>query len=422
MHKAFQVFYLIAVLLISLVLAWQVIKLGYAKHQFGRFAELKGIDVYNNVYKTNPNNLGNLFKLARYYSETGDYKRSNKFLAEALAVDPSYGRAMSLYVRNYQNLSETQRAEQAANYAVQLWPAHSFVRRELFSFWDSLDNKEKMMEQLNVLLLRQPSQWTRSEIYKLLDTWVEDPKNRQLLLPYLITPPSWWESYFSHLAHQKGSLDQLEFLYQRRLRKGKAPLSEREISVLVSKLTREKQWRRAYRIWSESLSDELKKYNNGIFDGGFESAEKNSFFTWNLQRSKTFDAKIATSYGVSGRRALWVKFKQKKPVNFKGVFQRVSLPSGNVTISMKARVDGSIGEKGLKWRLRCINNNQLLGESKAFISRDPWRETEFDAVIPTEDCEVQMLRLEASSHYVHHQIFSGALWFDQIGFGSTRTE
>jgi len=404
--------YKILVLVAVAVVGWRVYILGYSNVLSGSFSETKEIEVYKKAYALDNHNLGAIFKLAKNYHDKDDYERSNDYLFEALSVDPSYGRASGLLLNNFSKLGLTAEAKKAAYFSSKQWPAHSYVRAHLLDYWLLQGNKQKIFEELNVLLIRNPS--LRKSIYPTLDLWAKDSTLRPLFSPYTASPPNWWNSYFSHMAYAKDSLSELDYFYSERL-KSKTALSESEVRLMTQRLIKEKQWRKAHAVWVDGLPEKLKKYSKALFDGGFESGMKNEPFSWRFPKSKIFKASAGSTYGMKGRKALHLKFKRKKYINFRHISQRLILSSGKYTLGMRVRIDSNIGEKGLKWRLYCTGvKPSILGETESFITRKSWHSLIVSLEIPTENCDEQELRLEASSKYAHYQVFSGSLWFDDI--------
>jgi len=404
--------YRLLVLITIVGIGWRVYVLGYSDVLVGSFAETKGVEVYKKSYSLDDRNLGAVFKLATDHHSKGEYEASNSYLLEALNIDPSYGRATGLLLSNFSKLRSEKQAQRVAYFSSKLWPAHSYVRSHLLDYWLLQDNKPKIFEELNVLLTRNPN--LRKSIYPTLDIWAKGDQLKLLFSPYILSPPKWWDSYFSHLSYQKNNLSELEYFYHERL-KSNVSLSEYEIKLMTRRLIREKKWAEAHQVWLNGLPSNIKKYNKILFDGGFESGLHNDPFSWRLSKSKIFKADIASSYGIKGRKALHLKFKRKKQINFRHIVQKTVIPSGKYTLNMKVRIDSTIGEKGLKWRLRCVGKrSSIIGETESFTVRKSWHDIVTPIEVPQDDCEAQELRLEATSEYAHYQVFSGSLWFDDI--------
>ena len=411
MKMVWKYMHVIAILLVFTILMWRMLTIGYSYILYGGFADRKGDAVYEKVLHIYPQHVGALFKLADKKHILGEYKKSNQYLFRAINLDPTYGRAMALLLKNFSIIGDTTKADKAAYFADLLGPAHSYVRGQLLAYWLSKNNQEKIFKELSILLTRNGS--LRSKAYVVLDEWLANKKNRYLFIPYMLNPPKWWNSYFSYLSHKKNNLETVEFLYKERL-KSSDGVTKYETQKMISRLVRENKWKEARQMWLSSLPSNMQRYKQEIFDGGFESGLKNTEFTWNYRTSKIYSVNIKSTYGVVGRKALYVKFKQKKRINFKNVYQRTFFQSGKVKIGFRVRIDGDVGEKGLKWRLRCVGSNKVLGETEPFIARKQWYLTMLEASVPSKSCHIQLLRLAASSTFAHQQVFSGALWFDKI--------
>ena len=58
--------------------------------------------------------------------------------------------------------------------------------------------------------------------------------------------------------------------------------------------------------------------------------------------------------------------------------------------------------------------NDNLVESQRFQGQQAWHDLSVKFDVPSNRCNVQLLRLEASSPYRHEHYFDGDLWFDEI--------
>jgi len=338
-------------------------------------------------------------------------EKAEQLVLTALQQDPSSGRAASFLLYLYLEQGEKEKARGIVEIAESLWPSHTYTQSRIADYWLNQGQDEKVIQKWNILLARNGA--LRKVLFPHLEKVILDEKVAGLLQPYADNPPAWWDSFFAHLS-SRIPLQRLREIYQVRSMSS-VEISKVERRYYVSRLIKEQRWDEAHGIWFLGLEPTQSRYMGLVFDGGFESGVYNQGFGWQFSRSKNPKIKLDVTYGIKGRRALHIVLRKKeKGISFRHVSQRLLLEPNKYTLSFRYRADALKAEKGLSWRIRCINEaKQLLTESKSILGSSAWSASSINFEVP-QGCRAQELRLEATSRFWHQQKFSGGVWFDNV--------
>lgn len=345
--------------------------------------------------------------------QQGDLQAAKRLGLQALSHNISSGNAASQLMRVYEKAGDLEQADQLADLAEQLWPAHFIIRARLADYWTKRDNLLKVVPEWNVLMIH--DRQLRKQLYPALQNIANNPDISAILQPYIASPPNWWNGFFRHMALKNDNLETIRALYQARV-DSDVPLDDTERRFYVRRLLKEKMWDEAYFAWLAGLDNDQLTLSGLVFDGGFESDLHNTGFDWRFGRGKNINIETRSTIGMSGRRALRIALDNKKRINFRHVQQRLNLSPGSYNLDFRYRVNRLQTEEGLRWRIRCLpNSKQVLGESDLIARRTPWIDMETTQfTVPAENCPAQLLRLEASSRYKHKWLFDGVIWIDEI--------
>jgi len=371
-------------------------------------------DELKQAIEWNPKQAYALEKVAKHYLEEKDFKKAEVFAFRALANNLSSGLSTSLLIELADQKKSDQFANEAVNYTRQLWPASTIARNRVVKHWLEEDRVDKILPEWNVILSQDPQ--LSSTLFPIMFQLSQLPTGLILFEPYAKKPSTWWAHFFTYLTQQKNNLDSLQRLYQVRL-ESEEPLSNSERRSYIERLIKEKQWTAAYFGWLSGLEKMQQQYSQPkIYDGGFESDLNNTGFDWYYSSNKITSVRPDITRGMHGKYALHVEFKKRERINFRHVSQRLLLPAGHYVIKMRSRVDRLRTNKGLKWRIRCLGDQKnIIGEGRSFLGLAPWKNDSFYFSVPdSENCQAQLLRLEATSPYAYNHLFLGSLWFDDF--------
>lgn len=367
-------------------------------------------------------------QLAKQSLDTSKDSLAQQYAITALTHNITSGGAASqllhLQEKNRSTTEAQAQADQIALFTENLWPTHPTPSAHLADYWAKRGKLERVIPKWNILLTKTSA--LDKELFPHLKTFLSSPATSALLLPYTQNPPAWWDRFFNYLSRQEGeaSIDTMKVLYQLRVDSG-VPLSDYERRTFISLLINKKRWQEAYFAWMGGLQPSQLALSGLLFDGGFEGGSRSTGFDWHFSRHKMARIRQDITYGMRDRKALSITLRDDQRLNFRHIRQNLLLPAGNYEFSGRYRLDQLKTEEGLRWRIRCINDNKVLGESLAFVGRSPWNTFKFSFTVPSSpidtksaqpniECPAQYIRLEASSPYAHKHRFQGKLWFDDL--------
>lgn len=417
----FSWLYRSVVLILLCLFAWQIYTHGMGRRT-AELLEQEAFEGYHPLNSAFQMKADTLVALAERANESGESAIAEKTALRALAENPTSGRAashlLSLYNSN-SSIATSVNITDIADIAGNLWPAHTYTHSRLADYWAKQGRIDKLIPEWNILLIRNPQ--LRQQLFPNLYQIAARPEYSDLLTTYINHPPLWWEQFFSFLSHDA----QIEFLrqvYQQR-QQSPVPLTDEEKRTYIARLLKDKLWNEARQAWLQGLSEAQQKQVGLVYDAGFEGKSFNTGFDWQLSETKEISIKPDITYGIKGQQALHIHFRKGQPVNFQHVAQKLMLAPGQYQLSMQYRLDSFRSNKGLRWRIHCVENEEtLLTETEAFTGQKNWSTLSSPFNVPQDGCAVQLLRLEADSRYRHDQVFEGHLWFDNVSITQVTDE
>lgn len=334
---------------------------------------------------------------------------------KALEQDITFGNGFAQLLGIYEKLQDMDTASQLADIASALWPAHPQNRAYLADYWTRRNNLEKLLQEWNILLIRDPN--LSKKLFPVLLQIAADPNAQHLLLPFIQQPPPWWERFFAFVAQSPEHGDLLDLLFETR-RTSDSALTVRELSIYVERLIKDGFWPEAKLAWTESLVNYQVKLGGNIYDGGFEDSNYNKGgFYWRIVKHKLFTIEPNITQGMKGSKALRINLRNSvEPIKFQHISQFLVLEPKLYELKLAYKIDKLDTAEGLSWRIRCMDAKQtLLGESTPLKDRTAWSTLSIRFTVPEEEtCKAQLIRLEAASPYANKQTFNGTLWFDDL--------
>lgn len=246
-------------------------------------------------------------------------------------------------------------------------------------------------------------------LFALLTQAVDASAGQIPLAQTLAGTPPWRTGFLTHLAHSAQSSDAVGAVFEQ-LASTPGGLTEAERRAYVERLIRDRRWRQARRVWAA----DRHPGDEPVFDSGFELPPGGYGFDWRLNRVPGAAIELLGGPGVSGRRALYVEFHNRR-VRFAHVQQLLTLAPGRYRLAARYRLDGLRNERGLTWTLQCAEPPRgRLGSSRRLAGSSPWSTLEFDFDVPAENCGAQWLRLELAARIPAETLVGGRAWFDDI--------
>ena len=271
-------------------------------------------------------------------------------------------------------------------------------------------NVAKAMFHLDALLRAHPQ--LGKAIYPVLYPVLNDNKAVAALAKVLRSRPTWRRDFMNELAeHDPEST--ISYKLFTNLRKQNAAIEDSEFRYLFANLIGKKQFDKAYFVWLDFLPAEDLADIKLIYDGGFNRTPRNLFFDWNIDARPNARIAIAKRNEAPSDLMLKLEFFQDRE-EFYHLYQYLQLPPGQFAVSFDTKAEQINMPAGLRWRLRCAANSEVMGESEKFLESQPWTTQTFPVNIPDENCDTQILRLEAVTRAVLDQKYDGQLYFDNF--------
>ncbi|OQX08785.1 MAG: hypothetical protein BWK73_24550 [Thiothrix lacustris] len=410
------------------LLGWQAVTMGVAQMRSERLAAIylgSSIPWTDAIDSIPPNASINLtsdawVSLADQALTQDNLNHAEAYLWRAIQRNISSGGAVArlLNIRNTQG--KIQEVDNIAVLSIRLWPVHEDTLLRASAHWLKKGDIAQLLPLLDKLLTQTPAY--NAGLFPALHTLAQTEETAPFIKQYAHQAPAWWPAFFNYLTLNETNLSVVEAYYQARQQATK-PLLKSEQMPYINRLLQAQEWQQARKIWLTTLAPTEQALAHAmLYDGGFEGSVHNEGFAWHFNPTTGVAIDTKLTGGINGKRALHIAFKQQKtPIHFQQVSQRLVLPTGDYSLSLRYRLDGLNTRKGLQWRVRCdAGATDLLGESITLKGSGSWQTLAFEFSVPdTSDtakqgCTAQLLRLEAASQYAHDHLFEGGLWFDDI--------
>lgn len=341
------------------------------------------------------------------------------YLAAAVRSNPTDGPTYAAIARLKEEGGDLAGAEQAMQAAAQMAPRRVDVQLEAARFWFRRGDIARAMKHMDVVLTFGGS--LREQIFPDLLKLAEDPATREIahakLLKQRIT---WWPQFFNYAAAKATNIETLRALFQMQAGGPNAVTTE-GLRAYLQRLQRENLWIESYLVWLNNLrKDQLNAIGN-LFNGGFEEKISNMGFDWIIAPASQVIIDTASTSGATGHEALRVVFRGPR-IQFQHVHQYLMLDPGAYSLHGRVRPDNLETSEGIQWSIYCVGNAKALAHSERFTGTDHWQHFTAQFQIPTQDCAVQMLRLELAGRSALDYEAKGAIWFDDISIARQRKD
>jgi hypothetical protein len=302
--------------------------------------------------------------------------------------------------------------------ADRLAPADPRVQDRLALYWRARDKPLQALQHLSDAMSAR-RKYQRGTNYPVLLQLAEDPLQRALLRPLAAQEPAWWADFFVYAAKRAHSTDSVRYLMALRRSADAEAATEAELVAYQNRLLRDGAATDAYLSWLNALDEDARKALGLVFNGGFELPISNSAFGWRVTKHQQLEIRPLRTLGTSGRASLMVRFGAFDQ-RFRHLAQRLLLQPGTYRLSGMARVNDLETKGGVRWQVRCQGaDNKLLGESKVFLGAADWGRFSFDFEVPTENCDLQELRLVSAGKHGFELKIDGVLWLDDLQIART---
>lgn len=339
-----------------------------------------------------------------------DAVKAHETLKHAVRENPTEGRALAAIGLLEQARKQKVQAEKAMALAAQLSPQRTDVQSTLARYWMQRGDVGRALTHLDAVLRHGPA--NAQQYYPLMLKLAETPKYDTAFTTLLKSPLTWWSSFFVYASQNAAQADTVRMLYHL-TQKSPNQLPEDVLQHYILRLQKEGAWLEAYFAWMNRLSkDQLAQLGN-IYNGGFELPLSQIGFDWIASKTPQALIETASTYGISGNRALHVSFNGQR-IQFKHLAQYLVLTPGAYRFHGRVRPDGLQTERGIQWAIHCLGNDQPLTTSERFTGTDQWHHFSSQFTISVDACVAQRVRLELVGQAALDFEATGGIWFDDL--------
>ena len=394
-------------LLIVGILAWRALVTDLADY----YAEQETLEADTGALRWRSDQPTALYRQGQALSEIDPPDpKAESLLQAAVWANPTNALAYLGLAELWQRAGLTEKATRLVVLADGLGPLRPPVLARSAAFWLQQNRLDLTLARWSMLLRTRPANAAR--LYPVLLQLAENPATRPLLQPFLANPPEWWDGFFAYAVVNAIQLETVTLLYQQRNRNGALPEAA-EQKLYLDRLWKEERWLEAYLTWLGGLDARQQSGLGNVYNGSFDLPITNLGFDWRMTSPRGTTVETIETYNTRGGKALHISFNGER-VHFQHLYQYLYLEPGSYQLQGRARVDSLHAERGLRWRLRCINAKTILAESEPFVGSDDWRNFKVDFTVPERDCPLQWLRLELEGRAELEFEARGDAWFDDL--------
>lgn len=411
-NRLFIILWRIALLLLAVVVMWSIISVNTTEVLITRVAD-GDPDALDQAIVWGPTHPRVQALQAGRLIESGLPEQAEPLLVASVMGNPADAKPLMLLAEIRRQAGDLARADQMAETADRLMPVDARTQRLIASYWYERGRLDLAVPHLSVALSSEPAY--RDELFPIFLQIAETRGANQTLKPIAEDPPKWWDSFAAYAIRNTENLDSLRALAQMRRDSKIAPITDIERNAYINRLKKDGLISEAYLLWVSGLDSEQKQALGYLYNGGFELPFSNTGFGWyaGVPRNSGVVISTATTYGIVGKKALYLSFRGKR-IRFSHLRQSLRLEPGVYRFSGRVRPDKLRARKGLQWLVSCAEGaSGTLGQSTNFLGTSDWREFEFDIQVPTE-CVGQLLQLRSiGNRDVDHEL-NGEIWFDDL--------
>jgi tetratricopeptide (TPR) repeat protein len=308
---------------------------------------------------------------------------------EALRHDPLLPEALTLLARASEQEGDTDDATQLMSLAARVNMRD--LRSQLWLLAQDLRGARvnSALNRIDLLLRGQFPQAIGPIAPALAQILTREPY-RLAYVKLLRTNPRWREGWFVDLLRNSDDLSGLTYLFAE-LQADEPGPTERELQVLLTRLTDARMFDEAHDIWVRSLAPDRREEADLLYNEEFRYPLTNLPFDWVIQPVSNAMVRVETQ---NGARTISVDFFGGR-VKFEHVSHLLNLAPGPYRVQGRERSQDLQNERGLRWRIACVGDDaETLGTSDLVSGHTPWRTFAVDFTVPTGKCPYQSLVLE----------------------------
>jgi hypothetical protein len=252
----------------------------------------------------------------------------------------------------------------------------------------------------------------QSQLFPALLPLMADDSALSAAAETLKNDPPWRKAFLDFIGQNDTSGATLYALFSG-IKQAGGKTKVEELRAYLDKMIKLKQFDTAYYVWLDSLSPEELRQVGPLFDSKFNYGAPGRFFDWTIERGNNADFSITQRPGSANENSLRAEFNGSTD-NINNVYQYLRLGPGKYRFSAEAMATNLNSAGGLTWRVRCPEDNTVLGEGAKLTTSGPWIDFAFEFSVPEGSCANQILRLESGSFTVLDRQITGQVYYDKF--------
>ena len=312
------------------------------------------------------------------------------------------------------SLAKFYEAQRQNDRALALWPiAASSAWRDGEAQLQALQialraqDYKKSLQHIDAVMRSFPS--GGSKIAAQVAAYLDVPQFRDAFITTLSLDPPWRPNFLSTLDQAPVSMAAVSHIYNS-LKSAATPLSNDELRPYLRRLVANGFYENAYLVWIASLPEAAKPSGELLYNGNFQFPISNMPFDWTIDPVPGVDVSVEKK---AFERRLKIVFSHTRS-SFRNIRQVLFLSAGDYVFSGIESSDMISNERGVLWRIRCINTpDSTLAISSKLTDTIIQRPFTVSFAVP-KSCPVQEIRLEVPARSEAERAINGKVEYSAL--------
>jgi tetratricopeptide (TPR) repeat protein len=305
---------------------------------------------------------------------------------DALRADPLSPGALTLLARANEQIGDRDRTLRLMTLASRVNPRDSAAQFWLLSYDLQTTDVAEAMKRIDIILRGQKRQ-DIERLDPILATILTREPYRLAYAKLLLTDPPWRAR--TDLIRHSTDPSALAYLVTELQAIGPGP-TEKELQVVLGMLTDAGMFDEAHDIWLRTIPPDRSKEADLLYNHDFRYPLPNLAFDWAFAPVPNPRVRFESQ---AGGQVMNVDFFGGR-ANLAPVSHLLNLAPGTYRFQGRERAQALQNERGLHWRIACIEEGENLGTTEPLNGDSPWRTFEVDFTVPKGRCFYQILILE----------------------------
>ena len=406
-----RLFFSILVIIVSLVAGYHILSTwrGIQLYQTNLSKEslLKAI-------RLNPSNPDPFFRLGIFYQwdfRNIDLKEALKYLKQAIGRNPLEQQYYLNLAKILYRMGEKNASEQALEKAILVFPVSYQGRWVSGNLLLQQGVIEKALPHFTYILMHYPNR--SNLVYDLLFRAINDT---DFILEKLVPKDASSMNQYLVYLYEIGNKESAKKAWGKRASYG-IKNSRTETLRHIEFLITQGDLNEAFQVWRTRLQEErlsIPSDGNLITNGGFETKEiLGGGFDWKMINVPGAEVSFDHSIAFEGKSSLKIVFNGKENVDFRHVYQYVSLkPNSEYILKAYMKTNAVTTKSGLKFEISGVGP-AFSGASESLIGENGWRELMVAFRTPPQS-QGGVVRVRREKTDKFDRFISGTVWLDNF--------